>query len=213
MSIYQVDAGFFPTPIEICFSSKEFFKVLKRYGVPEYLYPELMPLDKGIAETYAFSNRGAAQFVLAVFNVEAIANDSAGMVGVVAHESVHIAERVFEHVGEEDDAGEETRAYLLQYLVEQIYMACVSEIDKYAKRKSNRKTSSQLSKAKEGSVSEVGEPQYDGGTGQDSPVQRTDSSSGTKGPTGEAISTTDVLSWTIEGNRDRRPRIGKRGRS
>ena len=130
----------------------------------------------------------------------------------MAHETVHVVERIFEHIGEDDVVGEETRAYVVQHIVEQIYRACVMEIDKYAKRKSNRKTSSQLSKAKEGSVSEMGEPQYDRGAGQDSPVQRADPISGTKGPTGEAISTTDVLSWTIERNRDRRLRVGKRKR-
>ena len=43
MTTYNVDAGFFPTPIEVCFSNKDFFKVLKKYGLPESLNPEMPP--------------------------------------------------------------------------------------------------------------------------------------------------------------------------
>lgn len=211
MSIYNVDAGFFPTPVEVCFSSKEFFKILKRYGVPDYLHPEISPLEIGIAETYSFSKNGEA-FVIAIFSIEAIAYDISNMAGIVAHEALHVAERIFEHVGEEDDAGEETRAYLMQHLVEQIYQACVMEIHKYAKRKSNRKAVSEASEGKEGAVSEVGKPKHDGGTGQDSPMQRTDPPSGAKRSPRKAISTSDIFSWTVGGDRNKRPRTRQRRR-
>jgi len=211
MSIYNIDAGFFPTPVEVCFSSKDFFKILKKYGVPEYVNPEIAPLQHGMAETYAFSNQGAS-FVIVIFGVEYIAHDVSEMAGIVAHETIHVVERIFEHIGEDEGVGEETRAYLMQHLVEQIYQACVMEIHKYAKRKSNRKTSGQVGEGKEGTVPEVGEPEHDGGTGSDSPVQRPDKISGTKRPTRKAISTTDVFSWSVGGDRHKGPRIGKRGR-
>lgn len=211
MSIYEVNAGFFPTPIEVCFSSKEFFNILKKYGIPDYLFPEIAPLEKGIAETYAFSNKGEA-FVVAIFNIEEVAYDMQSMAGIVAHESVHICERIFEHVGEDDGIGEETRAYLMEHLVEQIFQACIKEIHKYAKRKGNRKASGKDGKGKEGDVSEVGEPEHDGGPGQGSPVQLADTFSGVKGPKGKAISATDVFIWPATGDRDKGPRTSKRGR-
>lgn len=211
MSIYNIDAGFFPTPIDVCFSSKDFFKILKKYGVPDYMNPEIAPLQHGMAETYAFSNQGAS-FVIVIFGVEYIAHDVSEMAGIVAHETIHVVERIFEHIGEDEGVGEETRAYLMQHLVEQIYQACVTEIHKYAKRKSNRKTSDQVGEGKEGVVSEVGESKHDGGTGSDSLVQRSDPLSGNKRSARKAISTTDVFSWSIGGDRHKGPRIGKRRR-
>lgn len=212
MTTYNVDAGFFPTPIVVCFSNKDFFKVLKKYGLPESLNPEMPPIDKCVAETHAFGRSGEA-FVVVLFNIESILHDVSCMAGVVAHETVHVVERIFEHIGEDDVVGEETRAYVVQHIVEQIYRACVMEIDKYAKRKSNRKTSGQVSEGKKGSVSEVGEPEHDGGTGQDSPVQRTDPTSGAKRPTRQAFSKTNIFSSPARNNRGKGPRIGKRGRS
>lgn len=211
MSIYNVDAGFFPTPVEVCFSGKEFFKILKKYGVPDYLHPEIMPLNVGIAETYSFS-KGGESFVVAIFSIEAISYDVSSMAGIVAHEAIHVAERILEHVGEEEDVGEETRAYLIQHLVEQIYQACVMEIHRHAKRKSNRKATDQVGETKEGAVPEVGQPQHDGGTGSNSVVQQTHLFSGTKRSPRKSISATDVFHWTAKGDRDRRTRISKRRR-
>lgn len=211
MSIYSVDAGFFPTPIDVCFSGKDFYKVLKKYGVPEHSYPQEMPLQIGIAETYAFSKDGEA-FVVVIFNVQSFASDVSSMAGIVAHETIHVVERIFEHIGEDEIVGEETRAYLVQHLVEQIYQACVMEIHKYAKRKSNRKTLDQVGEGKEGVVPEVGQPQHDGGARSDSLVQRSDQVGRAKRPARKAISTTDIFSWTAGNNRNKGPRLGKRGR-
>lgn len=211
MSAYTIDAGFFPTPIEVCFSNRDFFKALKKYGLPEDLNPEMKPLDKGVAETHAFGRYGEA-FVVVLFNVESFAHDVSSMAGIVAHETVHVVERIFDHVGEDDVVGEETRAYLVQHLVEQIFQACVMEIHAYAKRKSTRKTSNQISEGKEGAMLEVGQPQHDGGTGQDSLMQRTNSFGRTKRPPRKAIGTTDIFHWSDGNHRNKGPRSGKRGR-
>jgi len=211
MSIYSVDAGFFPTPIDVCFSGKDFYKVLKKYGVPEQSYPQEVPLQIGIAETYSYSKNGEA-FVVVIFNVESFANDVSSMAGIVAHETIHVVERIFEHIGEDDIVGEETRAYLVQHLVEQIFQACVMEIHKYAKRKSNRKTPDQVGEGKEGAVPEVGQPQHDGGAGSDSLVQRSDQVGGAERPPWETISKTSVFYRPTGGNRNKGPRSGKRGR-
>jgi hypothetical protein len=211
MSAYTIDAGFFPTPIEVCFSNKDFFKALKKYGLPEDLNPEMKPLDKGVAETHAFGRYGEA-FVVVLFNVESFAHDVSSMAGIVAHETVHVVERIFDHVGEDDVVGEETRAYLVQHLVEQIFQACVMEIHAYAKRKSNRKTSGQVGEGKAGDVPEVGEPQHDGSTGSNSAMRWSDKTRGIKRPTGKAISTTDVFYWSAGKDRNTSLRSNKRGR-
>lgn len=211
MSAYTIDAGFFPTPIEVCFSNRDFFKTLKKYGLPEDLNPEMKPLDKGVAETHAFGRYGEA-FVVVLFNVESFAHDVSSMAGIVAHETVHVVERIFDHVGEDDVVGEETRAYLVQHLVEQIFQACIMELHAYAKRKSNRKTPSQVGEGKEGSVSEVGEPQHDGGAGQDNPVQQSDQVGGAERLPRKAISKTSIFYRSTGGNRNKGPRSIKRGR-
>lgn len=172
MSIYSVDVGFFPTTVIACFSLNDFYRALKLHGVPDAIVNMTMPMEKGIAETHAFSNAGNV-IVLVLFNLEPIENDLAYMAGVVAHESVHVLDRVLEHVGENvEEFGEETRAYLMQHLVEQMFQGCIMEIHKRAKRKGNRKTSRKVGSGEGGNVPEVGKPEHDGGPGSDSLVQQ-----------------------------------------
>lgn len=186
MSYYDVSTGFFPVPVKACFSKREFHKILKQQGIPLTAGVEAAPLEKGVAETHTFSGY-VDPLIVVVYNLEKIMEDLAGMAGVVAHESSHVIERILEYVGEHvADFGEETRAYLMQYLVEQMYHAALQEISKHAKRKGNRAKADEGGEASGGTMSEVDKPKHDGSTGQDSNPPE-DIPSGVKGPQGETI--------------------------
>lgn len=186
MSYYDVSTGFFPVPVKACFSKREFHKILKQHGIPLTAGVEAAPLERGVAETHTFSGCIDAMIVV-VYDLNKIMEDLAGMAGVIAHESSHVVERILEYVGEQvEDFGEETRAYLMQYLVEQMYHAALLEISKYAKRKGNRTKTDEGGETSGGIVSEVGKSEYDGSTGQDRDSPE-DISGRVKGSQGKAI--------------------------
>jgi len=186
MIYYDINTGFFPVSVKACFSKRAFHKALKDHGLPIESGIEAAPLEKGIAETHTFTTP-AGSFVMVVYNLDAMKEDIVALAGVVAHESSHVIERVLEFVGEEvQDFGEETRAYFMQALVEQMYQAALEETYKSAKRKGNRKQADKKGEVAGGTVPEVGEPKHDGSAGQDSHLQG-DLSGGTKGSKGKAV--------------------------
>lgn len=198
MSYFDVDTGFFPVPVKACFSKKAFHKVLKDHAIPLSVSLDCAPLENGIAETHTFSGDHIMALIVVVYDLETIGKDVAALAGTIAHESVHVVERILEYVGEKvQDFGEESRAYLTQHLVEQMFQGACVEIMKSEKRKSNRKKTDTKSETGGGTVSEVGEPQHDGGSGPDSDTKE-NLSSGTKGSRRAAVrqtksSTPDVF--------------------
>jgi hypothetical protein len=190
MSYYHVDAGFFPTPVKVCFTKKDFHKILKEHNIPIEVAVEAGPLVAGIAETHAFNKFGDA-FVVVIFNLELIQDDLACMAGVVAHECSHVIERILEHIGEDvTDFGEETRAYLMQHIVEQIFQGCLMEMHKNAKRKVTGKATVKAGQAEGGTVPEVGVAGGDGGAGQDSNPSGEGDLRGVEGLQGGAVTAT-----------------------
>jgi len=190
MSYYHVDAGFFPTPVKVCFTKKDFHKILKEHNIPIEVAVEAGPLIAGIAETHAFNKFGDA-FVVVIFNLELIQDDLACMAGVVAHECSHVIERILEHIGEDvTDFGEETRAYLMQHIVEQIFQGCLMEMHKNAKRKVTGKATVKAGQAEGGTVPEVGVAGGDGGAGQDSDPSGAGDLRGVEGLQGGAVTAT-----------------------
>jgi len=175
-----VDVGFFPVPVKMCFTSKAFYKVLRDHGIAAQ--PDMAPLELGIAETHSFSTNKEA-IVIVVFNLIECVDNAALLASVVAHEATHVVARVLEHIGEEvEDFGEESRAYLTEWLVRQMFTACLVEVAKIAKRKENRTKTGQKDQGEGGPVPEVGEPVDDGGAGQAGVLQGQDNPSGVEGP-------------------------------
>ena len=187
---FHVDVGFFPVPVKMCFTSKAFYKALKDHGITAQ--PEMTPLELGIAETHSFSTVKEAM-VIVVFNLEECIDNAALLASVVAHEATHVVARVLEHIGEDvEDFGEESRAYLTEWLVRQMFTACLVEVGKIAKRKENRAKAGKKGQGEGGPVSEVGKPVDDGGAGQTGVLQGQDNPSGVEGPKGRTKRKTGV---------------------
>ena len=67
-------------------------------------------VESALAQTNGFdSGDGLVCFVL----LEAEVRDADQLAALMAHEAVHVSQRVLDHFGE-DEPGEETRAYLVQ---------------------------------------------------------------------------------------------------
>jgi hypothetical protein len=159
---YRVDAGFFKVQIQLCFSDKEFQKILKDHAIDI----KANALDVGIGETHYISDGREGIIVLALDLDECDLNP-AYLAGVIAHEATHCVNRIFDHIGEEpEDIGEETRAYLTEHIVAQLTQAVILEKEKNA-RKTNRAISKQKSEGSGGSELQV-DLNSDGSAGQDS---------------------------------------------
>lgn len=165
---YDIDCGFFPSTIKLCFSDKDFQKILKDYNVPV----RATALDIGVAETHMISDGRQAIIILA-FDLAECAADPSYLSGTIAHEATHCAQRVFDHIGEDpEQIGEETRAYLTEHIVRQITKAAYMELIKHA-RKTGRNLFDQAGEGEKGSESEI-PVNNNGSAGQDNnPEQKT----------------------------------------
>ena len=208
---FHVDVGFFPVPVKMCFTSQAFYKVLKDHGITAQ--PDMAPLELGIAETHSFSTPKEA-IVIVVFNLIECVDNAALLASVVAHEATHVVARVLEHIGEDvEDFGEESRAYLTEWLVRQMFTACLVEVAKIAKRKENRTKVSKKSEGEGWPMPEVGEPVNDGGAGQASDPQQQSDPSGVERPKGKTKRKTGVDDQGVASAGGAHARLGERARS
>jgi len=208
---FHVDVGFFPVPVKMCFTSQAFYKVLKDHGIAAQ--PEMAPLELGIAETHSFSTPKEA-IVIVVFNLIECVDNAALLASVVAHEATHVVARVLEHIGEEvEDFGEESRAYLTEWLVRQMFTACLVEVAKIAKRKENRTKVSKKSEGEGWPMPEVGKPVDDGGAGQASDPQQPSDPSGVERPKGKTKRKAGVDNQGVASAGGAHARFGERARS
>ena len=205
---FHVDVGFYPVPVKMCFTPKAFYKVLDDHGITAK--PEMAPLELGIAETHSFATTKEA-LIIVVFNLVECVDNAALLASVVAHESTHVISRILDHIGEDvDDFGEETRAYLTEWLVRQMFTACLAEVGKIAKRKENRAKVGKKGQGEGGPVLEVGKPVDDGGAGQVGDTQQPSYSSGVEGPKGTLKRQTGVDDQGVAGARGSDARAIKR---
>ena len=205
---FHVDVGFYPVPVKMCFTSKAFYKVLKDHGITAQ--PEMAPLELGIAETHSFSSTKEA-IIVVVFNLVECVDNAALLASVVAHESTHVISRILDHIGEDvEDFGEESRAYLTEWLVRQMFTACLAEVGRIAKRKENRTKVGQKGQGEGRPVSEVGKPVDDGGAGQAGDIQRPSDPSGVERPKGETKRKAGVNDQGAVGARRGNTCLGKR---
>ena len=179
---YHVDCGHFPAQIKLCFSNETFQKILMDHGIAM----KASALDEGIAETHYLTDGKEGIIVLAFDLKECVDEDPAYLAGVIAHEATHCVCRVFEHIGEEvEDIGEESRAYLTEHVVKQIWKGIEMEKEKRA-READRAVSKQKGKRAKRADVQV-DKHSDGSAGQDNNTQQQDSSSGTENGNGSAL--------------------------
>lgn len=188
---FSIDCGFFPTNIKVCFDKKAFHKILKDHDIK--LPEDPRPLSIGVAETHNFNNVfNGDSLIIVIYDLAAMDDFACAVAGTVAHEANHVIERILEHIGEDhDDFGEESRSYLLQYLVEQMFEACAQEI-KNAKRKEDRAKAGKKGEGAGGTVLEVDKPGDNGSAGQVGDLQGADLSGGAQGPKGGTVSKAKV---------------------
>lgn len=179
---YHVDCGHFPVQIKLCFSNTDFQRILEDHDIKT----KTTALDEGVAETHYLSD-GKVGIVIMVFDLAECEDDEpANLVGVVAHEATHCVCRVFDHIGEEvEDIGEESRAYLTEHIVKQIWKGIEMEKDKRA-RERDREVSKQKSKRAKRSDVQV-DKHSDGSAGQNNNTQQSNSSSGAENSYGGVI--------------------------
>ena len=178
---YHVDCGHFPVQIKLCFSNTDFQRILADHDITL----KATALDEGVAETHYLTD-GKVGIVVLVFDLDECDDSNALLAGIVAHEATHCVCRVFEHIGEEpEEIGEESRAYLTEHIVKQIWTAIEIQKEKNA-REANRAVSKQKGKRTKRSDVQV-DKHSDGSTGQDSNTQQQDSSSGAENGNGSVI--------------------------
>jgi len=133
-SYYNIDLGFFPRCVKLCFTDDQFQDALRDQKIPSN---GIKALDYGLAETHLISD-GQKQVIIVVFNLKELSNGLDELVGAIAHETVHVIDRISEYIGDESEFSSETRAYLTEPIVKQIFKACVIEKENHA-RKTYRK--------------------------------------------------------------------------
>ena len=144
---YHIDTGFFPQIIKLCFNDVAFQQLLSDKNISV----DLKAFDYGAAETHAIHTPNGSLIIL-IIDVENH-KDEADLVGTIAHEASHAVEHLAKFIGEEDLSGE-TRAYLTQSIVEQVYLSSEIEREEHA-RKRDRSLSNKKGQAQGGDVFEV----------------------------------------------------------
>lgn len=108
---------FFPVFVGVCFSESDYLAEMKRMGVNE-------PIDfhSSTASMKSFTLKNKLTVMICFDPVRHRALHKPQVAALIAHEAVHVSDAIFCHVGE-DNAGDETRAYLVQYIVQEtLYM-------------------------------------------------------------------------------------------
>jgi len=159
---YSIDTGFFPQIVYLCFSDE----ALQQIFAENMLAVNIHAFERGEAETHTIHTH-VGDLVIMVFDLANYEDeeDDAMWVGVISHEVSHAVEKLGHFIGEDNIAGE-TRAYLSQSFVEQVYSASLIERKEIA-RKRDRSVSNKKGKGKAGDVLEVDINDH-GSTGSDS---------------------------------------------
>jgi len=154
---YSIDTGFFPQIVYLCFSDE----ALQQIFDENKLAVNIRAFENGQAETHVIHTH-LGSLIIMVFNLGDYEDDEdeSTWIGVIAHEACHAVEKLGHFVGEDDLYGE-TRAYITQSFVEQVYKASLIERKEHA-RKRDRAVSSKKRKTEEWPMSEMGE--FDNGS-------------------------------------------------
>lgn len=162
LKYYSVDTGFFPQIVYLCFSDE----ALQQIFDENKLSVNIHAFERGEAETHTIHTH-VGDLIIMVFDLAnyEFEEDDTVWTGVISHEVSHAVEKLGHFIGEDNIAGE-TRAYLTQSFVEQVYKASLIERKEHA-RKRDRAVSNKKGKGKERLVSEMDINDH-GSTGPDS---------------------------------------------
>lgn len=167
----------FPANIHVCLDEVAFKQALKDKNVLQKV--EIME-NGAMAETHSVPTADGRTFIGLLLDLNAIDDLDATLV----HESVHLVYRIFEYMCEETP-GEETRAYLTEYVYKEIRRV----LDEPSVRKRYREVLDKKNQAVIGALIQMAE-QRDGGSGSDSNPQPKDSVRRTKNTDRKTITKT-----------------------
>jgi hypothetical protein len=156
-----VKVPIFPANIYVCLDEPSFRQMLKDKNVPQ----KIEYLEGGaMAEVHSTPTADGTTLISLILDLNVIKDLDC----TIVHESVHLVYRIFEYMNE-DTPGEETRAYLTEYIFKEIK----GILDEPSVRKRYRKILDQKNQAVVGALLQMAE-QRNGGTGSNSDPQPKD---------------------------------------
>ena len=169
----------FPANIYVCLDEFSFKQALKDKNVTH----KVEALDNGaMAETHAIPTADGKTMIALLLDMTCIDDLECTLI----HESVHLVYRIFEYIGEETP-GEETRAYLTEY----VYKEIKKGIEEHGIGKRNRKILDQKNQAVIGALLQMAEHR-DGSPRSDSDLKSKDPIRGTENGNGGSKSKANV---------------------
>jgi hypothetical protein len=174
---HVIKVPIFPANIHVCLDEVAFKQALKDKNVLQKV--EIME-NGAMAETHSVPTADGRTFIGLLLDLNAIDDLDATLV----HESVHLVYRIFEYMCEETP-GEETRAYLTEYVYKQIKRV----LDEPNFRKRHREILDKKNQTVIGALIQMAE-QRDGGSRSDSDPKPKDSVRGTKNTDRKTITKT-----------------------
>ena len=169
----------FPANIHVCFDEQGFRQMLKDKNVPQ----KIEYLEGGaMAEVHSTPTADGKTLISLLLDLSVIDD----LDSTVVHESVHLVYRIFEYMNEETP-GEETRAYLTEYIFKEVKKI----LNEPNIRKRYRKVLEQKNQAIIGALLQMAE-HNNGSSGSNSDSQPKDSVRRTKNGNGKAIAKTNT---------------------
>jgi hypothetical protein len=185
---YEANTGHFGFTIKVCFSDEAYQQALK----DSEIHTKHDCFTVGIAESHYIELPNTPYAMLGiVFNYEEMKRLTAlDRLGIIYHEVSHTVTHVFQYIGEDEaKIGDESRAYLGEYLFKQVVSIYETEDKSRASaRKRNRKVSNQTNKEIVGAMLQVAELS-DGSARQNSYIQGPAVVSGVENHNGSIIPT------------------------
>ena len=169
---FVIKVPIFPANLHVVFDEPAFRQMLKDKNVPQ----KIEYLENGaMAETHSIPTADGRTVIALILDLKAIDNLDATLV----HESVHLVYRIFEYICEETP-GEECRAYLTEY----IYNEIKKVINEPSARKRHRKVLSETGEKVLGALLQMAVDHH-GSAGSDSDLKSKDPIRGTQDSDGK----------------------------
>jgi hypothetical protein len=119
---YNISADVYPTSVWVAFTPQALSLLGKRHKLP--VTDKDFTHDYGGRTTVLVAEKRKACGIIVTFDKKGLTQefDVISRIGLIAHESSHVVDELFAHIGEQSP-GAEQRAYLTQYFVEEIAAA------------------------------------------------------------------------------------------
>jgi len=183
---YKIEVPLFPAAdLKLCFTEKDFRNILKDNNI----FQKVVALDhENVAETHYITDV-KHPMIIVILDLEQMIdpNNDFYLASTVCHESTHAAQRVFDLVGEETP-GEETRAYLTEFIFNHIMEGIKNYV---CAGKGNRGVSDKVNQKIIGALLQMVEFNNGSARSNRDPKQK-NISSGTKDSGGETKPKTDT---------------------